>query len=365
MSLPLLRYTSNLYPAADFSNTAIIACQHLLGTTLDLFKELFAKGLRPESVFLLGKCYSTHSGTLKKFQKLGVHVSPLSIAFDAGRSYDDQFEDYVANLVDEAASALELKNFARILILDDGGFVIRRVNESFKDVANVVGIEQTSSGHEKLKTIELRFPVINVARSKAKLEIESPLIAKRVIEKLSEKMGFSMDTRVLVIGQGSVGKEIKQQLQGRCTVNGCDSQADRCDFQGNYSDQLPTFDVIIGATGQLAVTVEECKKLKQGAVLVSASSSDREFPALALRANTRSKKCHADSEIAGVRFLNGGFPINFDGGLHSLPPNEAQLTRSLLLAGLCEAVIGDHAAGLSDLSEQQNMIVQEFTKYVR
>ncbi len=364
MSLPLLRYTAELYPKTDFSRVGIIACQHLLGTTLDLFAELFLKGLKPENVYLLGKCYSTHLGTLKKFKKLGVHVSELSTEFDPSVPYDQQFKAYTTSFTASALAELATEELDDVLLLDDGGFVIEYANRFVKDTSHLEAVEQTSSGYVKVKNINLRFPVVNVARSQAKLAIESSLIAKRVIEKLLEGTKVTADSRILVMGQGTIGREIKTQIGKICHVSGCDSKAERCDFQGKYLDRLSSFDIVVGSTGQAVLSFEDCQRLKKGAVLASASSSDREFPASLFRAESKSSDCHVDLERNGVKLLNGGFPINFDGKQHSLPPNEAQLTRSLLFMGLCEALEHRGKKGILELSNQQALVTEEFKKYV-
>lgn len=362
MRLPLLQFTASLYPDVDFSNTALIACQHLLGTTKDLLQELIGKGLAPENVYLLGKCYSTHFGTLRKLQQLGVHVSELSQAHEGNRSYDEQFEEYVRIFVEESLASLKLNELQKVILLDDGGFIIKYINTKFDETEKFVAVEQTSSGFEKLTDIVLRFPVVNVARSEVKRGIESPLIAKRCLEILHDKILLSVNSRVLVIGQGSIGKAIKKQLQGECQIYGCDIKSNICDFKGNYLSRISTFDVIIGATGKNVITIDECKKLKKGTVLVSVSSSDREFPATFFP-HPIPDDCHADLEMGGIRLLNSGFPINFDGSEHSLPPEEAQLTRSLLLAGVCEAMEGDREPGLHILSNKQKLIAERFQQY--
>jgi hypothetical protein len=39
-----------------------------------------------------------------------------------------------------------------------------------------------------------------------------------------------------------------------------------------------------------------------------------------------------------VTFLNGGFPINFDGAVNCVPAQQIQLTRALMLAGAVQAL---------------------------
>lgn len=361
MSLRLLRFAQTLYPDVDLSDVAVIACQHLLGTTVDMFDALFAQGLRPERAFVLGKCYSTHVGTMKKLARRGVAVSPKSIAFDATRTFDEQFSDYTREFFDDAMAVIDADSSVRkIVVLDDGGFVLQLANAASTGDGCFVGVEQTSSGFERLKNVALRFPVVNVARSDAKLRYESPFIAADVIRKLKKAARLRKTTRVLVVGQGVIGREIKTQLQNTCNVFGCDADVTRCDFGGEFLEQLHTFDVIIGATGTQMLSVDDCARLKPGAVLASASSSDREFPALAFRrANPGVDDCHAEFSINGVRLLNAGFPVNFTGSRHAVAPRKIQLTRALLYAGVCEALMST-TPGFRDLSIKQDEVVAAF-----
>lgn len=363
MNLPLLAFASALYPKVDLSNVTIVACQHVLGTTVDLFQALLAKGLKPEHCYVLGKCYSTHPGTFNVLRSMGIKVSDFSAAFDGARSFDEQFSEYVKRFADDARSDGAFDRGRKVIVLDDGGFLLRYVQDTTEDVNGVSGVEQTSSGFERLKSTNLRFGVVNVARSKAKLGIESPFIADRVIREIEKQTAIDAVTRVLVVGQGTIGRAIKELLKNRCVVSGCDADAKLCDFGGAYLEQLPTFDVIIGTTGKSILRNADLLKLKKSVVLVSASSSDREFPAVEMRvAAGVADDCHANIAVNGVRLLNGGFPVNFAGQENPTPPEKIQLTRALLLAGVCEAS-QSITPGFHDLSDTQDRIAEEFLSY--
>ena len=93
-------------------------------------------------------------------------------------------------------------------------------------------------------------------------------------------------------------------------------------------------------------------------VLVSASSSDIEFRAWSLRSSAEclgnpvhwgsvnhvedyDHPCFSLYRVpkgAGYFYLvNGGFPVNFDGGIDPISPSKIQLTRSLLYMGAVQA----------------------------
>lgn len=77
--MPLLRFAWDLCDVEEggLRGAVIVAVQHLLDTTRSLFVFLFEQGVRPEDVFLLGKCYSSNRNVFEQFQKDGVFVSPL------------------------------------------------------------------------------------------------------------------------------------------------------------------------------------------------------------------------------------------------------------------------------------------------
>ena len=370
MKLPLLQFVSNQYQDVALDKTLVIACQHILGTTFNLFEELFEKGLKPQNVFIIGKCYSTNKETFDLFKKTGVNISDYSVMFDSHISFDEQFKSYIEEFLKNIQSSIDLNSFDKIIILDDGGYLITFSNDFLKDFSNVVGIEQTSSGYEKIKSIQTNFPVINIARSKAKLEIESPFIAEISVEKIEEYLLKYKITNpnILIVGVGYIGIAISILLKNKYKVSCCDILQQKCDFGGDYKNHLNEFDLIIGATGTSAILPQEFGILKNGVLLASVSSSDREFSAVYLRQLVKKvENCHEDIKINGITLLNCGFPINFnDGKQHIVIPEKIQITRALLLAGVFEAVTNKFPNNIIDLDYSlQERIIKEFSVLVK
>ncbi len=363
MKPSLLKFTSDLFPNVNLEKVLFIACQHIHASTFDMFEGYFKRGLKPENTFLIGKCYSTNEEIYNKFLEVGVNISPSSKAFDSHVSFDEQFSGYIQEFFKIVQTSVDFNDFEKILILDDGAQLLLYANDFIQETNKVVGIEQTSSGYEKLKSCSLKFPVINVARSKAKLEVESPFIADLVAEKLQAYLGESnlQNPKILIVGQGYIGMSVLNLLKDTYEVNGCDFLSNKCDFGGNYKDQLHQFDMIIGATGQTIIFEGDFGKLKNGVVLMSVSSSDREFSAVYFRRQVeQNADCHRDYEVNGIRLLNAGFPINFTGEKYSLPKERAQFTRALLSAGVYQAMLKPEI-GLVELDEQiQTSITNEF-----
>jgi S-adenosylhomocysteine hydrolase len=352
-TLPVLDYAAELCQL-DLQNTGVLARQHILSTTYALFERLFAKGLKPQNTFLLGKCYSTDQETLNRFLSVGAHVSPDSCAFDSHRSFDEQSADAIERLLQTASP--KLSALERVLVIDDGGDLILAANGLFKMMA---GVEQTSSGYRKISAASLQYPVVNVARSDAKLRTESPMIADVIAKKLRPYL--TNDSNILVVGNGAIGNSVYNLLGQHYSVTSYDVSTDKQALFRNGKLKLSEYDMIVGCTGSTILQPEQLKYCKQGAVLASASSSDIEFQAHLLRRKMqRTADCHQAIAVDGITLLNSGFPINFDGSAHSVSPEKIQFTRALLLAGAYQA-LNSNARGIIELDKSlQDNIMQQY-----
>ncbi len=170
--LPLLDFTATLYPGTVLSEVYIICAQHLVSTTYSLFHALFKLGLKPSNLSAIGKCYSTDPQAYREMKKMGIDVCPSSLIFDSHRPFDKQYRENIKAFIDQRLKSLTNTNYKKIIILDDGGELISAVNTALRGSTTIIGIEQTSSGFHKLKHKNIRFPIINVARSPAKLNYE-------------------------------------------------------------------------------------------------------------------------------------------------------------------------------------------------
>lgn len=361
---PVLTFVSEmLYSDTCLDEVLLIACQHLLEPNRELFEMLFTKGLKPENTYVIGKCYSTNREVAESLKERGVTVSKYSWTFDSLRSFDEQFIEYVSDFLAEVQQWTDIVKYKKVIILDDGGLLIERAAKILPS-ERVVAIEQTSSGYNRLQTAELPFCVVNVARSWAKLEIETPFIAGLIARQVKERITrYSIDDpRILVVGQGPVGSGLKESLGADYLVKGCDIIQGRCDFDGTFKSKLTQFNIIIGATGVQILSLEEVKRFDERTLLISASSSDREFPATNVRQRRRqTADSHLDLPFENSVIVNSGFPINFTGDAYSLPREEVQFTMGLLLSAVCQAIDTDAAQGFCDLdATKQYQIVQFF-----
>ncbi len=367
MKLPLLDYTLTLFQKTNLSNVLIIAAQHILETNLTMFEYLFRLGLKPQNTFLIGKSYSTNKEVMEKFRAKGVYVHPGSIKFDSHLAYDSQYRTEVKDFLNYVKTTVNFEDYKKVLFVDDGGLLIYIANSSIKNFSNVFAVEQTSCGYHMLKDIKLNFPIINVARSDAKLVYESPFIAELFVEKLFKKIKlYKLKPKsALVVGAGYIGKEIFYLLKDKLETYLFDVKYQVSDFgKAKLEDVISNFDLIIGASGFETIKRNIYSKIRHGAVLVSASSSDREFCAVNLRKLVpKIKDCHEDFFVNSIWLLNCGSPLNFSGSKHSAPPEKIQLTRALMLSGICLAMEKKYKNDFIDLdSKYQKVIVEKFNQ---
>ncbi len=353
MELPLIHKAGSLFDTIDLGNCILIACQHILGTTTPMVEELIQRGLEPSSIFILGKCYSTNNEVLEQIKNQGIYVSDLSTEYQSHMAFDDQYKSHVRSFLLDISSKVLVKGYDRIIVLDDGGELILQLTEL--NLFRVsFAVEQTSSGIRKLRDIELPFPLINVARSNAKLNYESPFIAQKAVEVLMEALrNYAVFApKVLIVGQGSIGSALTAHLS-QWDIEVHDITSHGTPFFESHKDTLEHYDVIIGTTGDQIIRYEESNLLKKRVILASVSSSDREFDAVAWRLQIpQNDNCHLDVQIDERVVLNSGFPINFTGEAHSVAPKKIQLTRALMLCGIYQGISHDLEKGINALDDK-------------
>lgn len=366
-TLPLLDSLKDSFPKEKFENILVIVCQHILESNFILINSLIKGGVMPKNVFILGKSYSSSPKIIKKYKELGVNVDKNSSVFDSHVPFDEQFKEHIRNFLIEITNK-DLSPYNRILILDDGGELILQANDLFRADNRVVAVEQTASGYHKIKSVVLNFPVINVAMSKAKLDYESPMIAEMIVKELFKRLNQidKKAKKILVLGNGPIGASITKSLREDFKVFVYDKSAERTELTSkDLMGILPECDVIVGCSGQTSILESHYNLLKKEVMLVSASSSDREFESHKIRRlHEKTSNTHKDFHVGDIILLNGGFPLNFDGDKVSIPMDQIQLTEALMLAGAIQAIeTSDSEKGVISLNEQlQEDIIKEFSK---
>jgi S-adenosylhomocysteine hydrolase len=362
--LPLIERLTRLFDDLNLENTLVISVQHLCSTTEVLFDALLDLNLDPENLYVVGKCYSTNPEVLVRLRKKGINALFSSSSFNCSVPFDVDFDRNVDEMIKQVISSNDLFSFERIIILDDGGHLLEKAHALLPKGLPVVGIEQTSSGFNRMKDKNLPFPAINLARSWLKLEHESPIIISLVLRKLKEKLDQldSNVNKVLLIGFGVLGQKIHEILKDTYLISVFDAVPEKSTIAPDeFKTRLGEFDLIIGCTGSTSLKFEDFKYLKKPVILASISSSDREFESFKFRKLKPVKNCHSPVMIDGITLLNCGFPITFDEDYDSIDTDDFQLTRALILASVYQASVTDqNLRGFLPMEDDlQQMILKE------
>ena len=251
--MPLLNALGNsiMLKKVDCQNLCIVACQHLLTPQLEMFRWFIGLGVKAENILILPKAYSANKEVVDDLKKLGCSVFEKALNFD-GRESFDSFHEKQCSLIRKIAS----KKFAyscRLVVIDDGGALLKEFSKE-KGFSNIYGVEQTSSGKNKLLSKELSFAVNSVASSIEKLSIETDYIIRHSLFRIKSyfsKHSIDNSKRVLVLGKGPIGVTMMSAL----IADGFDCFG--YDILDGERISIADFDVIIGATGFQSVSYSD------------------------------------------------------------------------------------------------------------
>jgi hypothetical protein len=374
--LPLVRRViTRIDERKPWRNLVVAANQHLLGSIVPQFMGLMELGVERENLVVMGKPYSLNRAALLYLRHLGIDVDDTILQTSADRflaptDYDLLMDTAAQSVLDRAIERMDsLGESSRLLILDDGGVLIAAAHQRLHSTHcdRTAAVEQTTGGIQRVSQFgELRFPVISVAGSYAKLQFESPFIGKSIVDELGvrlKRLGTDLScAHVLIIGLGAVGRAVRQallELHNRVSISVYDyDYAKTVDVKkalSGINHNLSDYDIIIGCTGRNCLRNGSIYHLKDGAILVSGSSANVEFGDIWRHMNkgplwgmvtidhaTWFERVHGDYEIRvegrKIWLVNAGFPVNFPGSIDPIAPNRIELTRALMIAGSYQAV---------------------------
>ena len=348
---------------SKFEKTIIVACQHNLETTVTIYKAMKELGIK--RIYSVGKCYSDSKIIKKAMEEEGICLMPSNKPTKPGEFQDICLEDIRA-MWDHCSKELQNdKETTTIIVLDDGGRCLEEMPPYIRLNYRVAGIEQTRGGLYSPVLNELPFPVIEVASSALKREIEPIFIVKAVIKELKEKVqdivstfNFNPQTVIGVIGNGAIGSAVAQYfLSLGYTVAVYDENEEAF---GDISPKQKLYRMdsreaviansrcIFGCTGKDALRgINVLDIITKDTVFVSCTSEDREFlstlQAISKRSIVRSDPlddivCSSKND-SKVVFVRGGYPFNFNGKPWNVPANEIEPTQGILLGAVIQAVV--------------------------
>ena len=237
-----------------------------------------------------------------------------------------------------------------------------------------------------LRSFACTIPLINVARSIPKQTLEPPFIGRAVCDSLYRHaepfLNPSPQLRCLVLGFGAIGRQVAEYLpakvgldRSQIHVHDCDNNRQRAAWEAGFSawdrgNFAQRFHLVIGCSGRQSFTLGDRVYLEDGAVLASASSgtvelSRQDFIELAavskfddihisqrgLDEHNVHSNLHIKLVDRSVTFVNGGFPVNFDGRVNCIPGRYIQPTPTMMVAATVQAVkaIDNRQRGIIEL----------------
>lgn len=364
-----------------FTGVGFVCVQHLLETTGSLIESLLRLGADANRVFVLGKAYSTNRGVAERLRGLGVQVFNGTVPQSPGR-FDDAVRQDLSMLWDRA-QVLAQDTVSTIVILDDGGRCLQTAPEWCLKQKQTIGVEQTQSGIARLP--HGRVPIILVATSAVKKFVEAPMVARAVTERIRRQI--ERRDSLGVVGVGHIGRSVAAALERKGNAIALyDLIVQREGFggplkatrAGGLRKLVMDSDVLFGCTGVdiFGSSAVDESWFSRCRGLASCSSEDTEFRSLLRLCATdqgggplavnEDVVCNIGS--AEVRVMRGGFPINFDGSPESVPAEDIQFTRGLLLAAVWQAVAMSQASNcvkrpVQLASELQQFIAERWFMY--
>jgi hypothetical protein len=342
----------------DFGeDTAIVAVQHMLLQTVDLFYGVIAMGVRPKNIFTLGKVYSNNLPVMGTLRDLGVTVVDTTVP-EPGE-FHRFFQRDVDTLWQVAAGRLAERRIKRIIVLDDGGVCIIRVPPEILRRYIVCGVEQTTRGMVLFEETPPSFAVIAWARAGVKLEIAGPIFSQFLIEKVDTEFlrGSLERDRVGVIGLGSIGRGVANLLRRQDKqiffydpnpgVHVPAPLRNQITRLHSLEELMMQCDCVLGCSGRNPFKDQWPMNHRPGIKLLSGSSGDQEFgpiitdlkqkPHFNVAANTWDIVSeHGPSGPIQIAYM--GYPYSFvSRATEAVPTRIVQVDSCGLLAALIQA----------------------------
>ena len=365
--LPVLERMASMAMQHNFpsqENTAIISVQHLLGSTCSLYQALInVLKLPSKHIFVSGKCYSTNKQAFSTLQAMGISVTPDISCFQPG-DYSVARSIVVRQMWNDFTRHIEKhKEIENIIVLDEGGLCVREMPEFIPFQYSVAGIEQTTKGLRGDKVNHLSIPLINIASCSVKKFVEPELIADAILNRVKPLViNLKSNTKHRyppvfgVVGCGPIGKAVIRTLlnMGEIVIYFDEREEASTELRDNLYRTNDLKFLISNTTHIFGCTGEDLTENKNilGLVttdrtFISCSSEDIEFRSLLKEISNSSLETtqsipdivYRKSTGTTIRILRSGFPINFDNSLNSVPINDIQLTRGLLLGACMQATL--------------------------
>lgn len=341
-------------------DTALVAVQHMLEQTVDLFNTVAEMGLSLHNIFALGKVYSNSPLVIDTLRQRGVTVVETTRP-EPGK-YDQYFEQDAKKLWQVAAATLARRRINRILVLDDGGFCITTTPPELLERYAMCGVEQTSLGMFLFEQKPPPFAVISWARAAVKLEMGGPIFSRCVVDRFNTEFlapGVFQPKQLGIIGLGSIGRALANlafregwealYFDPRQDLQICPTLGPQISRVSSLEELMVRCDYVVGCSGRNPFKNKWPLDHKPGIKLLSASGGDQEFGPIINDLRTK-PDFHIDKDSWDITSTRGpcgpiqiaylGYPYNFvSRAPEAVPTRIVQLETGGLLAALIQARI--------------------------
>lgn len=391
----LLKVALEYYSENDrpFQDCLIVGMQHMLGTTVEMFRAMKTLGL--EQAIVGSKLYSDNQNCIADFKALGYHYVGCQEPIGHGLYHESIVKD-IHQIWEYALKVIKAQCIKSIIVLDDGADLLLNIpNEIYRLCRSegrfLVGIEQTKGGSNRTFFNGLPLPIINVAGAAIKSRFEYQWVAKEVVRILSNdflcgiEIQLHRKPRIGIIGYGIMGLAVASELnQQGFQISVYDPKTTAIPENSEVTHLssavilISGADVILGCTGtDVTANSNVFEALHYSPTpkwLVSTSSKDLEFNFLLHKCQEQIKRRYCTPDVlqtvvyhnhygSKISLLRGGFPINFQNTPHSVPPEKIWPTRAgLLLASLMalkyqETLTNGAASTVYQLDPRSQMLI--------
>ncbi len=352
----------------------VLLIQHQFSNQLPLVESLNALGVEYKDIYWLDIPYTSSDYVRKSLKSIPIENFFIH-KYDVTKPYATYQRTRIQELYIEL---LEMKP-NKLLVLDDGAYFLETIATFKEKLLNICIVEQTSRGifkieeNSTLKLLSTEIPIINVAQSKPKIELEAPFVGIAINSSLRNALkkikGDFQSWNCLILGYGAIGRNVARFINESIGIRTENTyvfdinpknlkKAINVQFKiWDKNDFKTKFNLVIGCTGKSSFKIGDAVYLEDNAILVSASSgaselSRQEFIELAdssdvddivfEKSKLNVKEIHSTLifNILGkkINFLNGGFPINFDGINKGIPNKFIEPTILMMLKGSIQAI---------------------------
>ena len=377
----------------------MLLIQHQLGNQVLQAEALIRLGVLPEQLYWLDIPYTANAEVRRQLTtRVGIpeknlHQNNYKVLSPYASYQRHRSQEILRKFLDDPPE--------RLVVLDDGAYFIEAMVSFKKKLPQVAIVEQTTRGLIKIegnaafRLSVKELPLIDVASSVPKKTLEPPFIGFSVCEalhrKLKEKGLTASGTRCLVTGFGAIGRQVAHSLVMRGfqkdhiyifdTKKKSLKEAASLGYKLWNKDDHTTFHLVVGCSGRSSFGVGDYVFLEHPAILASASSGSVELSRedfIELAASHRNddiylrnekldeEDIHSDLEFRivdrDVTFVNGGFPVNFDGRINCVPAHYIQPTVAMMVEASVQAAQTKRKGVIGLRPSFCNWVREEFKK---